>query len=260
MNEEAILINVQDEILTITLNRPQVFNALRKQDKLQLAQEFVKADMDAKIKAIILYANGKAFCTGQDLNDRDIQSTGPIDLGYILQTEWNPIVIAMAKCKKPIIAAVGGVTAGAGMSIALAADIVLAAPRVKFVSGFSKIGLCPDAGATYAITKAMGRYKAMEFFLSNTPLEAQTLLQYGLINYVAEDFMQKAQSMALDFTRLPVLALAWIKKNIRETDYATFESSLKNEVVAQRALGFTSDYREGVAAFMQKRSANFKGE
>ena len=160
-------INYKEENLTaiIEINRADVFNAMNVECKLEIIQAIKEANKNNNIRSIILTGAGKAFCSGQDLNDRNIQGkNGQIDLGHTLETEWLPLVNAIRDSKKIIIGAINGVCAGAGVSVAVACDLIIAKPNIKFVSAFSKLGLAPDAGSTYTFVRALGYQNALEFF------------------------------------------------------------------------------------------------
>ena len=171
-----LLVEIDKSIATVAINRPEVYGALTREAKLELIKVIRQLNRDENVKAIVLTGTGKAFCSGQDLNDRTVKAEDkPVDLGITLKEEWNPLVNSIRESKKIIIGAINGVCAGAGVSVALACDMIVSAPGVKFVSGFSKLGLCPDAGSTYTFTKAWGEKKALEFFLFNQPLTAEEM-------------------------------------------------------------------------------------
>ena len=171
MSESFIKIEQKDHALIIHFARPDLYNAMNLEMKKQITKAIKTYQSDDSVKSIILTGEGKAFCSGQDLNDRSIQkSQGPIDLGSTLEKEWLPLIQAIHQSSKPVIAAINGVCAGAGLSIAIACDLIWSKPQVKYVSGFAKLGLAPDAGSTQIMTNALGRQKAYEFFLLGTPL------------------------------------------------------------------------------------------
>lgn len=255
-----IIVKNEDSICTITINRPSVYNALLRENKLQLITELKKANRDESIRAIILTGEGKAFSTGQDLNDRTVSGGPSVDLGYTLETEWNPLVQSIRECNKIVIGAINGVVAGAGISVALACDFLYAKPEIKFVSGFSKIGLCPDAGSSYIFSRALGYQKALEFFITNNPLMSEELQEAGLINYVGADFLDKAREMAKSLATMAPLSVEAIKKNLQYALDHNFKESMQRETYTQRHLGNSQDYQEGLKAFFEKRSANFKGK
>lgn len=245
----------------IKINRPEVYNALNRESKLELLSIIREMGKSPEVKAIVLTGEGQAFCTGQDLNDRTVQAGGnAVDLGLTLETEWNPLVMALKESPKITIAAVNGVTAGAGISVALACDLVFARPGIKFVSGFSKIGLCPDAGSTSLFTKSFGAKKALHFFLFGNPLFSEDLEAKGLINKVTPDFLEESKKAGLEIAKMAPLAVLAIKKNIQFSQDLSFQKSMERETYTQRFLGNGQDYQEGLKAFLEKRPANFKGK
>ncbi|MBP9680177.1 MAG: enoyl-CoA hydratase/isomerase family protein [Bacteriovorax sp.] len=245
----------------IKINRPEVYNALNIEAKMEIIQAIREANKNPQVLSIILTAVGKAFCTGQDLNDRSVQAqNGAIDLGHTLQTEWNPLVNAIRDSKKIVIAAVNGVCAGAGISVAVASDLIVACPGIKFMGAFSKIGLAPDAGSTYIFSRALGYQKTMEFFLLGTPLTSEELFACGIVNKLSEDVLTLALEYASRLNKLSPLTSEMIKKNIKSSLDSSFNESMERETYTQRFLGNSSDYKEGLTAFLAKREPNFTGQ
>ena len=242
----------------ITINRPKVYNALTQEAKLELIRALTEAENDPEIRSIVLTAAGKAFSSGQDLNDRQ-DSGEERDLGQILETEWNPLVKTFRSGNKIVIAALNGVCAGAGISIALACDLIIARPGIKFVGGFGKIGLVPDAGSTFAFVRSLGYAKTLQFFLFNNPLFSEDLHQAGLINALEESYLERALQWAEQINDFAPLATASLKKNAQAAFETSFLESLRNETNAQRKLGQSQDYKEGVQAFLEKRPPRFQG-
>ena len=245
----------------ITINRPEVYNALNFDAKMEIIAAIREANKNPAIRSIILTGEGKAFCTGQDLNDRSIQaSSGGVDLGNTLQTEWNPLINAIRDSKKIIIAAINGVCAGAGISVAIACDLLISKKEVKFVGAFSKLGLAPDAGSTYTFVRALGYQKTMEFFLLGNPLTSDELHLKGMINTLADNPIENATEIAKTINKLSPLSTDMIKKNIKAALDSTFSESMEREMMSQRFLGNSADYKEGLNAFLAKREPQFKGE
>ena len=202
-----ILYSEEDRTVTITMNRPELYNALNAEAKMEIVQAIREANKTPSVHSIILTGAGKAFCTGQDLNDRSVQATnGSIDLGHTLQTEWNPLVMAIRDSKKIVIAAVNGVCAGAGISVAISCDLIISKPGVKFVGAFSKLGLAPDAGSTYIFARALGYQKTMEFFLMGESLTSEELFNAGLINALNDEVYIKAQEYSQKINALSPLS------------------------------------------------------
>jgi len=253
--------NLNNATMEISINRPEVYNALNGDAKMELVQAIRMAGRDEQVKTIILTAEGRAFCSGQDLNDRSVQGIGSerVDLGHTLETEWNPLINSIKNSKKLVIGAINGVSAGAGLSIALACDIIVARPGAKFISGFSGLGLAPDAGASFTFVKAMGYQRTLEFFLFNQPLTSENLMEVGMINKVEVDFLGVAREMAQKINKMAPLSLELIKKNLQAAQEMGFKESMDNETVTQRFLGASDDYQEGLKSFFDKRSPEFKG-
>lgn len=255
-----ILYTVDNRTVTITMNRPELYNALNAEAKMEIVQAIREANKDPHVHSIILTGSGKAFCTGQDLNDRSVQATNAhIDLGHTLQTEWNPLVMAIRDSKKIVIAAVNGVCAGAGISVAISCDLIVSKPSIKFVGAFSKLGLAPDAGSTYIFARALGYQKTMEFFLMGEALTSEDLHSAGLVNALSDDVYVKAQEYAQNINKLSPLSTEMIKKNIKASLDSTYIESIERETHVQRFLGNSSDYKEGLSAFLEKRQPQFTG-
>jgi 2-(1,2-epoxy-1,2-dihydrophenyl)acetyl-CoA isomerase len=249
-----------DRRAIISINRPEVYNALNIEAKMEVIAAIREANKSKNVASIILTGNGKAFCTGQDLNDRSVQANkGTIDLGHTLETEWNPLINAIRDSKKIIIGAINGVCAGAGVSVALACDLTITHKDTKFIGAFSKIGLAPDAGSTYIFTRALGYHKTMEFFLLGEPLLGLELHQNGLINKLSENILENAKSMCDQLAVLPPLSIEMIKKNVKSSFDLSFKDSMDMEKSTQRFLGNSHDYKEGLSAFLEKRKPNFTG-
>lgn len=255
---EFITVNNEDQTAVITIKRPEVYNALNKEAKLEIVKAIRMANKDSEIKSIILTGEGKAFSSGQDLGDRNVQGD-KVDLGETLETEWNPLINAIRNSKKIVIGAINGVAAGAGLSVAMSCDLIIAKPGAKFVSGFSGLGLAPDAGSSFTFVKALGYQKTLEFFLLGKPMIAEELEKVGMINLVSENFFEEAKQMAASINDMAPLSLELIKKNLQEASQATYEESMKRETSTQRFLGNSADYQEGLKAFFEKRKPVFKG-
>ncbi len=258
---ETIKYEVQNMTAVITINRPQVYNALNVQGKLDIIAGIREANKDVSVRSIVLAAEGKAFCSGQDLNDRTVDaSKGPVDIGHTIETEWNPLIEAIRTSDKLVIAAIQGVCAGAGLSVALAADMKIAAPGVRFISGFSQIGLAPDAGMSFMLVRQMGYTKALEFALLGKPLLSEAMLEYNFINRIAENPLQSASELACEINNLAPLSVKMVKKNLQYANEKELGEVLSREKYVQRFLGFSGDYKEGVSAFLEKRKPQFKGQ
>lgn len=261
MNFETIKFEKKNQTAIITINRPQVYNALNVQGKLDIIAAIREANKDNEVRSIILTAEGKAFCSGQDLNDRTVNSdSGPVDIGHTIETEWNPLISAIRNSDKIIIGAYQGVAAGAGLSVALACDLKIAAPGVRFIAGFTQIGLTPDAGLSFMLTRQLGYTKALEFALMGKPLLSEDMLSLNFINMIAENPLEKAMELATTINALPPLSVKTVKKNFQYALDKEMVEVLEREKHTQRFLGFSEDYREGVKAFLEKRKPEFKGK
>lgn len=257
---ETVKYEVKDGTAVITINRPQVYNALNVQGKLDIISGIREANKDASVRSIVLAAEGKAFCSGQDLNDRTVDaSKGPVDIGHTIETEWNPLIEAIRTSDKLVIGAIQGVCAGAGLSVALACDMKIAAPGVRFISGFSQIGLAPDAGMSFMLVRQMGYTKALEFALLGKPLLSEQMLEYNFISKIAENPLEEALKLAQEINNLAPLSVKMVKKNLQYANEKELGDVLNREKYVQRFLGFSQDYKEGVSAFLEKRKPSFKG-
>lgn len=260
---DTVLVDLADGVLTLVLNRPDRLNAFDEAMHLALREGFRRARDQADVRAVLLTGAGRAFCAGQDLGDRDPRKGGPApDLGQTLETYYNPTLRLIRSLDKPVVCAVNGVAAGAGASIALACDIVLAAQSARFIQAFAKIGLVPDAGGSWALTRILGEARAKALALTAEPLPAQQAADWGLIwKAVADDaLMDQARALALSLAAGPTLGLGLTKRLIQAAATNSLDEQLDLERDAQRKAGRSTDYAEGVTAFLEKRPAVFRGE
>ena len=264
MNQsETVLVAVGDGVMTLTLNRPSKLNSFNEEMHGALRAQVQRAHDDATIRAVLLTGAGRAFCAGQDLGDRDPRnSTEAPDLGYTIETFYNPLLRLIRSLDKPVICAVNGVAAGAGANIALACDIVIAARSAKFIQAFSKIGLLPDSGGTWSLPRLVGEARAKGLAMTAEPLPAETAAVWGMIWKVADDdrLMDEAQALARQLAAGPTFGLGLIKQAIQAAAVNSLDQQLDLERDLQRKAGQSADYAEGVAAFLDKRPAEFKGK
>ena len=255
---ETIILDKRDHIARITLNRPDRLNSFTRVMHAELAQA-LDAASDARV--IILTGAGRGFCAGQDLNDRMVAPGEPIDLGATVEESWNPLVRRLANMPQPVIVRVNGVAAGAGANIALACDLVVAAKSAKFIQSFAALGLIPDSGGSWHLPRLVGQARALGLALTGEPLPAATAAEWGLIWKCVEDDVldTEVDALAARLASLPPLGLAAIKSIVRTTGARTLDEELDLQRDEMRRLGFTHDYREGVAAFLEKRTATFEG-
>lgn len=260
--ETTILVERGDGVATLTLNRPDKLNSFTADMLVTFRSALEEASADDDVRAVLVTGAGRGFCAGQDLNDRTVAPGDEApDLGESLESRYNPIVRLMRTMPKPIVVAVNGVAAGAGANIALAGDLVIAARSARFIQAFSKIGLLPDSGGTYILPRALGLPRAMGLSLLGDPVTAEQAADWGLIWAVVDDdaLAEEARSLATALSAGPTAGYAAIKTALNVSLGNTLDQQLDLERDLQRAAGRTADYREGVAAFMEKRTPKFTG-
>jgi 2-(1,2-epoxy-1,2-dihydrophenyl)acetyl-CoA isomerase len=258
----SILTTAEAGVLTITLNRPDKLNAFNPEMHKLLRAALERAADEPEIRTVLLTGAGRGFCAGQDLSERNVSAGAPaIDLSVTIGSFYNPLIRRLRELPKPVICAVNGVAAGAGANIALACDLVLAARSASFVQAFSKLGLVPDAGGTYFLPRLVGSARAMGLALLAEKLSAEDAERWGLIWKVVDDaqLMNEANAIARNLAQGPTKGYGLLKKALYASAGNTLDAQLDLERDLQREAGFSEDYREGVAAFMQKRKPEFKG-
>ncbi|MFN4299252.1 MAG: enoyl-CoA hydratase-related protein [Thermaurantimonas sp.] len=249
-----------DGVLSIYLNRPEKYNAFVREMALAFQEELNRAEADASIRAVYISGRGKAFCSGQDLAEA-IDPNGP-ELTRIVSEHYNPIIIKMRQCMKPIVVAVNGVAAGAGANIALAGDVVVAARSATFIQAFSKIGLIPDSGGTYTLPRLIGFGKASALMMLGDKVSADEAERMGMVYKVFEDaeFAEASYNIAKTLAQMPTKGLALTKKALNKSASNDLITQLKLEDELQTQAGNTYDYKEGVMAFLEKRAPKFIGK
>lgn len=260
MTEPAVLYAAEAGVATLTLNRPEVLNALNDDLLTGLREGLSRAKADAYVRAVVLTGNGHGFCAGADLAAGAMRE-GPHDVAQSLRERYHPIVLAMRQFPKPIVGAINGVAAGAGMSLALACDIVLAGESASFLQAFTRIGLVPDCGSTWFLPRLVGDVRARALIMLADKISAADALRYGLVwQVIADDkLMSEAMATAQRMAQMPTRAYDLIKQGLAVSSGNGFGEQLEVEALLQAQAMATEDHREGVAAFLAKRPAKFKG-
>ena len=261
MNFQTILYTTADGIARLTLNRPERVNAFTQvmHDELRTAMATVASDGS---RVLVITGAGRGFCAGQDLNDRSVAPGQAVDLGESVTKNYAPLVKSLRALPMPVIAAVNGVAAGAGCNVALACDLVIATESASFLQPFCKLGLIPDTGGSYFLPRLVGTQRAMGLALLGDKLSARRAEEIGLIwEWVADaEFAARIDAIATQLANGPTLGYALTKQAIYASPNHTLDEQLALEGKLMRECGFSEDYREGVAAFKEKRVAVFKGQ
>jgi 2-(1,2-epoxy-1,2-dihydrophenyl)acetyl-CoA isomerase len=260
MEFETICFERGDGIARLILNRPERLNAFNVAMHREVAAALDTIETDPSLRVLLIAGRGRGFCAGQDLSERKFDA-GPPDLGETTRTFYNPLVKRLVSLAIPTLCAVGGVAAGAGVNLALACDIVVARSSAKFVQAFSSIGLVPDAGGSYWLPRMLGQARALGFTLLGQSLSARQAEAWGLIWRAIDDDQFEAQVEALlaQLAAAPTRGLSAAKRAIRAAAANTLEQQLELESASQFECGLTCDYREGVAAFQERRAPRFIG-
>jgi 2-(1,2-epoxy-1,2-dihydrophenyl)acetyl-CoA isomerase len=256
---QEISTHFENGIMTITLNRPEVFNSFNRSMALKLQEALDECASNSNVRAIVLTGAGKAFCAGQDLAEAT-DPNGPA-LQQIVGEHYNPIILKLRSIEKPIIAAVNGVAAGAGANIALACDIVIAKESASFIQAFSKIGLIPDSGGTFILPRLIGIQKATALMLTGEKVGAQAAEQMNMIYKAVadEEFDQFIADFSQQIAQMPTIGLGLTKKALNAALNNDLQNQLQLEGTLQTQAGKTNDFKEGVAAFLEKRKPIFNG-
>ncbi len=255
----TILYERTDSVLKITLNRPDRFNAFTAEMHKELGDAFKNAAKDDAVRAVILTGAGKAFCSGQDL--KEVKDNPNTSLADRLRLNYNPNIMRIRNVEKPVICAINGVAAGAGMSLALACDLRIASDQASMLQAFVNVGLVPDTGSTWMLPRLLGYHKAFEICSTGRPIKADEALRLNLIDEIVEHDKLDTFTMelAMKYATAPTKAIGAIKRAFNKASGSTLEEALDYEAYLQDILGHTDDYKEGVAAFNEKRKPQFKG-
>jgi len=256
----SILFEIKNSVAVITLNRPEKYNSFNRQMALLLQKTLDDCAADKNIRAIYLTGNGKAFCAGQDLGE--LTGDNPPGFEMILAEHYNPIITKIRTIEKPVLCAVNGVAAGAGANIALCCDVVIASNSASFMQAFSKIGLIPDSGGTFTLPRLIGFQKASALMLLGDKVPAIEAERIGMIYKVFTDevFAEESMKIAILLSQMPTKGLAYTKLALNASLNNSLDEQLQKEDELQYKAAHTTDYKEGVAAFIEKRSPVFKGE
>ncbi|MDX1808427.1 MAG: enoyl-CoA hydratase [Sulfurospirillaceae bacterium] len=262
MSYTTIRFEIEQSIATLTLNRPEVFNSLNEIMHEELKDVLFKIKNDKSIRVLVITGEGRAFCAGQDLNDRSVNSKDEkLDLGESIEKKYNPLIKSIYNLEIPVICKINGVAAGAGVGIALACDFIISVDSASFIQAFCKIGLVPDSGISYFLPRLIGMARAKELCMLGDKLSAATALEYGLISkvYPKESIDEEVSKFAIQLSKAPTYGLSLIKKELNESMGNSLDEQLEVEKNFQRLAGYSNDYKEGVAAFLEKRTPDFQG-
>ena len=262
MSFEHILFTIEQGVATLTLNRPAQLNSFNAQMHKEVREALKQLRQSPEARCLLITGNGRGFCAGQDLSDRNVAPGAAMpDLGESIEKIYNPLIRTLRDLPMPVVCAVNGVAAGAGANIALACDITLAARSASFIQAFCKIGLVPDSGGTWTLPRAVGMARAKALALLGDKLSAEQAEQWGMIWRCVDDesLQDEALKLARHLAAQPTYGLALIKRALNASASNSFDEQLDLERDLQRLAGRSEDYREGVAAFMAKRTPEFKG-
>ena len=263
MEYQTIKTNVQNNVQWIRLNRPDKLNAFNEQMGIDLLEALKEGEKAEEIRCLVITGEGKAFSAGEDLNtNKEVYTSGKTPmLGEVLRKKYNPIVSRIRKMDKPVVGAINGVTAGAGLGLALACDLRAASDKASFHEAFIKVGLAPDSGTSFWLTRILGLGRAMEVAMLGEAIPAGMALNLGLVNWVFPDaeFATQVSKIAERLAAGPTRALALTKRALNRAIVVDMDSALEYEAYLQEIAGKSKDHVEGVKAFFEKREATFSG-
>ena len=256
----SIISSIENGVGIIRFNRPDKFNSFNRDMALSLQAVLDSFASDKAVRAVLITAEGKAFCAGQDLAEA-IDTSGP-GIQTIVREHYNPVIKKIRAIEKPVVCAVNGVAAGAGANIALACDVVIAGASSSFIQAFSKIGLVPDSGGTFFLPRLIGFQRASALMMLGDKVSASDAFHMGMIYKVCDDanLLTDALAIAGTLASMPTKGIALTKQLLNESMFNNLDSQLDREEIIQAAAGKTYDYQEGVNAFLEKRKPVFKGE
>ncbi|KAA8735060.1 hypothetical protein F4V57_04715 [Acinetobacter qingfengensis] len=259
--QPTVLVRKESNYTVITLNRPEKLNAFNEPMLQALQDAIFTATADRSCRAILLTGAGRGFCAGQDLNERKDQENSA-DLGDSLMNHYNPVIMAIHQAAKPIVCAVNGVAAGAGVSLALACDLVMAEENARFILSFSKIGLAPDAGISWHLPRLIGTARAKALTILAEPVQAQQAKEWGMIwqTLPKDQLLPEAEQLVKQLASRPTQSFAAIKQTFTHSATNHLEQQLLLEATLQRQAGFSADYKRGIAAFFDGTTAQFSGD
>jgi len=261
--EQVLLIENKGTVRVVTLNRPDVLNSFNLGLLTELGRAIREAEREATVRCIVITGAGRGFSAGQDLADvaERYKSTEPIELGAHLRKNYHPTIVKIRTMEKPVLAAVNGVAAGAGCSLALACDLRVAAESASFIEAFVNVGLVPDSGSTFMLPRLIGVSRALEMAITGRKVKAEEALRIGLVNQVVPDgeLVTEAMKLANKLAELPPRAIGLTKRAMNAAWSNDLETQLEYEAQLQTTAGQTKDHREGVTAFLEKRAPKFTG-
>jgi 2-(1,2-epoxy-1,2-dihydrophenyl)acetyl-CoA isomerase len=262
---ETLLVETVAKVGTVTLNRPDSLNSLNETMTTELAKIVHEFAGDPQVRCLVITGAGRAFSSGQDLGDLKKKYSDPeavFHLAEELRRRYNPIITGLRDLEKPVLAAVNGVAAGAGLSLALACDLRIASDKASFIEAFVNVGLVPDSANTFFLPRLVGLGKALELCFTGDKVSAADALTLGLVNQVvpADQLAKATQELAGRLAKMPTRAFGLMKGLLYRSFHSDLDTQLEAEALAQETAGLTADHREGVMAFFEKRPASFQGK